>query len=169
MNYEIHQEADLEKTRLRKRLLEDYQEKITNLKELGKESLTTLQNNILSDLGNNGEISEETEKLFNNITDLISTAASRIGIEVLRRARASLRKALYPAYPYDFPQPERIKQRFQVYRDCFEFAVQEHVVTWEEWLLKENRESYKMKLNDIKNISDKMNRLRHQAQPQVFD
>jgi hypothetical protein len=168
-DFEVYQQADIERTKLRASLLETFLEKVDNLKELAKKTLTRLQSHIIRDIEKEGKVTLETEQLFNNITDIISTAGSRKGIEVLRRARAYLRSALYPSYPYDFPQPRRIKERFKTYRDSFEYAVQQHVLVWEQWLMKGTRESYKQSIKDIKNITDKLNQARSNRQVETID
>jgi len=129
----------------------------------------TLENRIIEDIKKKKRITKETEKAINSIVDLISTPASSEGVEVLRRARAHLREALYPKYPYDLPIPRRILERFQVYRLCFEYAVEKHVVIWEQWFMKETKHSSKQKIDTIDSFIDKINELRKGPKIKEFE
>lgn len=169
MSYDSFIELDKQRTQLRMAFLEATTGKQTDVKKLAKDTMSDLQRLILKELQENDLLSEETEKLFNDVTGLISTSASELGVEVLRKARQRLRKALFPPYPFDFPQPLTIKRAFLVYHDCLEYAITQDSIVREKWLMEGLRDTYKQNLKDVKEIKEQINRTRTQPQLKKID
>jgi hypothetical protein len=157
MSDDAWKRLETEQIALKNELLQSYDKKKNDLKNQAKKNITALKYRIIDEIRTGSSISQETEELFNDVTDLLSTSGSEAGAEALRIARSELRDAIFPDYPYNFPQERRILQAFKVYHNCFEYAIKMQTVAWDKWLMKETRRSYQYKIDTLEDLYEKIN------------
>ena len=118
-----HLLAEYQMAKYNQSVLDTVIEKEKELKELTKKVTSSLQEIIINEIENHEEISFETDKRFEQVTDILNTASSKEGNDLLIIARRDLRLALHPKPPYNFPDPYEVGVCFINYRNILDKAI----------------------------------------------
>ena len=140
--------ADYQMAKYHQSVLDTVLEKEKDLKKLATETLTSLEGIIIKEVEEEEQVSHETELKLNEILDLLSTGASKVGNNLLIECRRDLRHAIHPDWPYNFPDPFEIAVCFKQYRDGFEIAIGLNAQEWAFILKEGTKNSYYKRIED---------------------